>query len=106
MRPVLALSLLAVAGCGGAPEPPVETTPVRGVYVETLYDGQAVQIDHEAIPGEMDAMEMAFRVADPSLLDGLAPGDKIAFRVDSTLKIVAVEPLPPDTPLALRDTTR
>ncbi len=36
-------------------------------------------ISHDAIPGYMDAMTMPYRVADPSLLQGLKPGDKIDF---------------------------
>lgn len=40
-------------------------------------------LKHDAIPQfEMAAMTMAFRVARPTLLDGLAVGDKVRFRVD------------------------
>jgi Cu/Ag efflux protein CusF len=36
-------------------------------------------IDHEAIPGLMEAMTMAFEPEDPKLFNGLAPGDQISF---------------------------
>jgi len=38
-----------------------------------------VTIDHQDIPGFMSAMEMTFDMADVSLLNGIAAGDKVAF---------------------------
>lgn len=35
-------------------------------------------LDHEAIPGFMEAMTMAYKLADPSVLSELHPGDRIA----------------------------
>lgn len=106
MRPLaLAVVWLAASGCGDPADAPpaAETVAVRGVFVESLYDGQAARIDHEAIPGHMDAMRMDFRVADPSLLNGLAEGDKATFEVevDPAIRVVGVERLPADTPLEL-----
>lgn len=40
-----------------------------------------VTINHEEIPGFMDAMAMPYLVEDPSLLSGLEPGQDIEFRV-------------------------
>jgi Cu/Ag efflux protein CusF len=39
-------------------------------------------IDHEDIPGLMEAMTMAFEVADPKLLDGHTPGDVVWFTLE------------------------
>jgi Cu/Ag efflux protein CusF len=36
-------------------------------------------IDHEEIPGLMEAMTMAFEPEDPNILNGLAPGDQVRF---------------------------
>jgi Cu/Ag efflux protein CusF len=36
-------------------------------------------IDHGDIPGLMEAMTMAFEPADPSILNGLSPGDQVRF---------------------------
>ncbi len=59
---------------------------------EALIDGEVRAIDrdngkltlkHGPIPEyDMAAMTMAFRVADPALLSGVAAGDKVRFTVD------------------------
>lgn len=43
-----------------------------------------VQIDHQDIPGAMPAMNMPYNVKDKSLLDAIAPGDKVDFWLEST----------------------
>ena len=53
-------------------------------------------IDHEDIPGLMPAMTMNFDVADPDLLGGLAPGDRIHFHLaheGASYRLVAAEKL-------------
>jgi Cu/Ag efflux protein CusF len=45
----------------------------------------------------MGSMTMVFQVADPRLLEGLKPGDRIRFRaerVGGQFTVVAVEPAP------------
>jgi len=53
----------------------------RGVGVIQSVDREnaSVQIDHEAIKDFMPAMDMPYQVKDKSLLDELAPGDKVDF---------------------------
>ena len=90
---------LAVAACA---EPAPPTVTVRAVYVEPQFDGQAALVDHEAIPGRMDAMRMGMRVATPGAFDGVAPGTAVRLTLDSaSLAVVGVEPLPAGTPLDL-----
>lgn len=90
---------MLAAACAD-PAPP--TLSVRGVYVEPHFEGQAALIDHETIPGRMDAMQMAFRVETPGAFDGVTPGSPVLVTLDSaSLAVVAVEPLPADTPLDL-----
>ena len=36
-----------------------------------------MKIDHEAIPGYMDAMTMDFRVKEPRMMQALAPGRRV-----------------------------
>jgi protein SCO1/2 len=43
-----------------------------------------VQIDHQDIPGAMPAMNMPYNVKDKTLLDSIAPGDKVDFWLEST----------------------
>ncbi len=38
-----------------------------------------VNVAHEAIPGYMAAMTMAFEARAPSQLDGLVPGDRVSI---------------------------
>ena len=55
-----------------------------------------LSIDHEAIPGLMDAMEMQYQAKPAHLLEGLAVGDKVGFDVDGkTLIILAIKKIAP-----------
>jgi protein SCO1/2 len=53
----------------------------KGVVVGTAPDRRQITVSHEAIQGYMDAMVMPFSVRDIGLLAGIAPGDRIAFRL-------------------------
>ena len=100
MRPLLILLVLSV-GCADAP-PKAPTLTVRAVYLESMYDGQAMNVDHEAIPDRMPAMRMPFRVVDPAVLEGLAESTAVRLTLDSaSLAVVAVEALPDTTALDL-----
>lgn len=52
----------------------------RGVVKSFGPEKKYVVIAHEDIPGYMMAMSMSFEPRRPEQLDGLAPGDKVAFR--------------------------
>lgn len=56
----------------------------RGVGVIQSVDREnaSVQIDHEPIKGFMPAMDMPYQVKDKSLLDEIAPGDKVDFWIE------------------------
>lgn len=50
--------------------------------VKTITDSKNyINIDHEAIPGFMDAMTMFFPVADTSILQGIAVNDSVRFTI-------------------------
>ena len=97
LRPVLAvvaaLLIATAVGCGGTmggPDPAASNAPngvseFRGLVVAVDVPRRMVEINHEAIPGFMPAMTMPYEVADPGLLQGLAPGDRVrgTIRVDS-----------------------
>jgi len=68
------------------PPPPVEersaadtTYQARGVVRSVTPSGSYLRIQHGDIPGFMDAMTMAFAVADSISVDDVARGDSIAF---------------------------
>ncbi len=69
----------------------------HGVGIVTGVNAKSglIMINHENIPGLMDAMEMEYQAKPPKLADGLAVGDKVDFTVDGkTLTIVDVKKLP------------
>ena len=54
----------------------------------------SIEIDHEDINGLMPAMQMWFHVKDASLIQDVAPGDRVEFSVESGvggLKVVAIK---------------
>ncbi len=68
----------------------------HGVGKITGVDASAglVTIDHEAIPGLMDAMEMQYEAKPSSLLDGVQVGEKVEFAVNGkNLTLVAIKKL-------------
>lgn len=84
---VVLLSLPAgLAGCRN-PAPPTPKTAVstqktfviRGKVVST--DASHVTLDGESVPGFMEPMTMAYKLADPSIVSELHPGDRISAQV-------------------------
>ena len=91
---VLLLLTLGSLGCGHAEDRDSEPlqhaghdmTPSQPELYEargTLlwYEPGRVYLNHEEMPGFMDAMSMGFDVRDPALLDGIDPGTSVEFRV-------------------------
>jgi protein SCO1 len=74
---------------------------VKGVVKELKPNGKTAAIAHEEIPNYMDAMTMDFDVKNKRELEGLKPGDSIAFRMVVTKDdgwIENVRKLPPAAP--------
>lgn len=74
-------SLLTLGGCRHSSTAASNSTtkqyPIRGVVQRVdAQDGQVV-LQHDAIPGLMEAMTMSYPVTDRSALSELHPGDKI-----------------------------
>ena len=79
---------------------------VRAVFVGSLYDGDAVMVEHEEIPGRMPAMRMPFMLERPDLISGLSEGDKVLLTIRNDemgtgFAVTAIEPLPASTVLDL-----
>ncbi len=74
---------ILLSGCHQTPshsaELPTKTFAIRGKVVST--DATHVTLDHEAVPGFMEAMTMPYKVKDPSVLSELHPGDRITARL-------------------------
>ena len=92
MRILLASTLLAVAvvaGCHSSSKPETQgpaassfkVYKLRGKVVSTNPGTGEVTVNHEAIPGFMEAMTMPYKLKDPSILSELHPGDTITADV-------------------------
>jgi len=58
---------------------PEKTFPVKGKVIAT--DATHVTLDHEAVPGFMEAMTMPYKLKDPTIVSELHPGDRISARI-------------------------
>ena len=79
------LALLVLAGCHSDQKAPSQQNAAQGFKVYHLH-GKVVSTDvargevtinHEAIPGLMEAMTMPYKLKDASVLGGLHPGDVV-----------------------------
>lgn len=98
----LGAALALLFACGGS-EPAVQHS-VRGQVARVADGGRSLAIDHETIPGYMDAMRMTLPVQDAAQSKGLEPGDKIRFELfvsGGSAVIGTIEKLPADTDLDL-----
>lgn len=90
------LFLSILVGCReGEPKQPVQPVVVRKfetrgrVEMVDVKTGK-ITVDHEKIPGYMDAMTMSFTVKEPSMLEGLATGDTISFTIEDAAGIARI----------------
>lgn len=95
------LLLAALAGCHSAnpdaervaASQPSKTYPLRGKIVSTNPATGEVTIDHQAIPGFMEAMTMPYKLRDTRILGELHPGDLVTADIlvsqspDSTIYV-------------------
>ncbi len=84
MRRLSLLLLVFVFGCRSAAPPAastaeVKTFPMRGKIVSV--DSTHVTLNHEAVPGFMEAMTMPYKLKDPSIVGELHPGDRITAKI-------------------------
>jgi protein SCO1 len=84
-----AVALFLLSGCHSAPAPTQQSSVspafkvyhLRGRVINTNPSTGEVTVDHEAIPGFMEAMTMPYKLKDPSILSELHPGDVITADV-------------------------
>ncbi len=117
---LLAAALLASTGCGAPAAPPAvssQSYTMRGEIVRLPAAGaREIILRHEAVPDfrdesgkvvGMEAMTMPFTLAREVGLEGLAPGDRIAFTLEmrwqdprEIARISRLEKLPASTKLS------
>jgi protein SCO1/2 len=89
----LILASILAAGCrqaGTAPSPgepsaaapgELKVFPIRGKIVSVDAAKGSVVLDHEAVPGFMEAMTMSYKLKDASVISELHPGDRITAKL-------------------------
>jgi Cu/Ag efflux protein CusF len=87
--------LAEVRRAGGAPgRPAAQEWSGRGIVRLVQRSQGVIWLTHEALPGLMDGMTMAFEAEREQLLDGLAPGDPVRFvlrQQGSRLLVVGID---------------
>jgi protein SCO1 len=84
---VLSVAILATTGChSSAPVVPpavgeLKTFSIRGRIVSVDATKGSVLLDHQAVPGFMDAMTMSYKLKDPAVASELHPGDRIVAKL-------------------------
>jgi len=83
---VMLLLVALFAGCRQAAPTPSgqavsKTFNIKGKIVATDVAASQITLDHGAVPGFMDAMVMPYKLADPSIMSELHPGDRITADV-------------------------
>lgn len=73
---LILLCFLLVA-CG-QPDRPTRQFPLTGEVLAVKADRTEITVRHDEVKGFMPPMTMPFTIKDPSLLEGLAPGDLIS----------------------------
>jgi protein SCO1/2 len=75
---LLLIAAVVVAGCQKtADAPQAKAYDVNGKVVAVDIERRTVTLNHEDIPGLMQAMEMEFKVANPQVLENVAAGDRV-----------------------------
>ena len=72
------LALLLVSGCQNASKQPAKTYSLRGKVLEIDPATQRILLQHEAVPGYMEAMTMPYKVSDPAAIPELHVNDQIS----------------------------
>ena len=98
-RIVIVLMALGSVACGHAPSGENPESAQTALHMEhgeatsegpelyeargtvLWYEDERIYLNHEELPGFMDAMSMGFDVRDPALLEGIMPGTVVEFRV-------------------------
>ena len=59
----------------------LKTFPIRGKVVRVDADKGSILLDHEPVPGFMEAMTMSYKLKDPGIISELHAGDRISAKL-------------------------
>ena len=71
---------IALGACG--PSRDVSSGTGSGTVVSIDAPRGKVVLDHGQVPGVLGATKLSFQVANPRLLEGIEPGDRIEFQFE------------------------
>jgi|SRR5438477_5026293 len=71
------IGMLALAGLDCGRKPGAKHYPLHGRVMSIDKLGHELIIDHDSIPGFMEAMTMPYPVSDNSMMEQVVPGDEI-----------------------------
>ena len=82
---MILLVTVVVSSCSKSGGDKEKLYDIKGKVVAVDTEKKKVTLDHEEIPGLMNAMEMPFDVGSAKILEGIKPGDKVQgkLKVDS-----------------------
>src|ERR1700756_5526557 len=83
IAPAFLVTLVLATGCesGARQTAAPKTYSVHGKVLEVDAKKQEILLQHEAVPGFMEAMTMPYKVADPAAINELHANDQIAATI-------------------------
>jgi Cu/Ag efflux protein CusF len=81
---MILLVTVVVSSCSKSGGDKEKLYDIKGKVVAVDTEKKKVTLDHEEIPGYMQAMEMSFAVVDVKVLKGLTVGDQVRGKLKRT----------------------
>jgi protein SCO1/2 len=84
LLPVVAIGCKRSSDQNAAQQQPagdLKSFPIRGKVVSVDAQKGSIVLNHEAVPGFMDAMTMSYKLKDPGVISELHPGDRITAKL-------------------------
>lgn len=78
---ILVVITVVSAGCSPKPSEPASPFHLHGKIISIDLSTGSAEVDHDAIPGFMDAMTMAYPIPDKKAMSNLTRGDEITADV-------------------------
>src|SRR5437016_2961608 len=75
------VTFVLTLGLFGCAKSQAKHYPLRGKIMAVDKLGHQLIVDHDAIPGFMEAMTMPYNVADNAMLEKVGPGDEIKAEI-------------------------
>src|SRR5947199_5749584 len=87
------VTFVLTLGLFGCAKSQAKHYPLRGKIMAVDKLGHQLIIDHDAIPGFMEAMTMPYAVADNAMLEQVGPGDEVRADIKVEGEHIAIDKL-------------